>query len=281
MWGVNFPEDASQREEASAASNMFAIKLKRLIFHILKKTPADMPMVEYWKTKDSVQAKLMTGKDGSTVMQMDGEKHVFPGFPRGHILYGRLSKLKHEIKNQIFNDSWANLENGATAELIVRNIETIALPNIFKLFEESKYDLMPTSRMAAPVREIHRAWTAIATTEMSRTLRDIFCHIIQEDDAYRFRVQWAAQFFKPRPWADNLQRFEQAMKFTEDAEVIGDMKERQRLWRRIFLVWLGHNRAQFEAFVKEVDWKKVRMSEADKYFFRGKWFKVDLDKFEY
>lgn len=260
---------------------MFYIYLKRLFFSLLKKTPADMRMVEYWKTRESVQAKLMKAKDGSTVMQMDGEKEVFPGFPRGHILYGRLSKLKHEIKNQIFNDSWANLENGATAELVVNNIETIALPNIFQLFEESKYDLMPPARMSPAVREIHRAWTKIAKSPMSLKLRDIFCHIIQEDDAYRFRVQWAAQFFKPRPWADNLWRLEQSMRFMENAEIIDDMKERQRLWRRIFLVWLGHHRDQFEAFVKEVDWKKVRMSESDKYFFRGKWFKVDLDKFEY
>lgn len=260
---------------------MFLIKLKRLFFSLLKKTPADMRMVEYWRTKESVQAKITKGVDGSTVMIMDGEKETFPGFPRAHILYGRLSKLKHEIKNQVFNDSWANLENGATADLVVRNIETIALPNIFTLFEESKYDLMPPQRMSAAVREIHRAWTKIAKSEMSLKLRDIFCHIIQEDDAYRFRVQWAAQFFKPRPWADNLWRFEQSMKFMENAEIVDDMKERQRLWRRIFLVWLGQNRDQFEAFVKEVDWKKVRMSEADKYFFRGKWFKVDLDKFEY
>lgn len=238
-------------------------------------------MVKYWKTSDAVQAKLMKGEDGSTVMQMDGEDHVFPGFPRGHILYGKLSKLKHEIKNQIFNDSWANLENGVTHELVVKNIESIALPRIFALFEESKYDMLPPERMSASVREIHRAWTAVAKSDMALKLRDIFCHIIQEDDAYRFRVQWAAQFFKPRKWADNLWRFEQTMKFMEDAEVIGDMKERQRLWRRIFLVWLGYNREQFEAFINEVDWKKVRMSEADKYFFRGKWFKVDLDKFEY
>lgn len=240
-----------------------------------------MPMVSYWKTKDKVQAKLMRGADGSTVMQMEGEKHLFPGFPRGHILYGRLSKLKHEIKNQIFNDSWYALERGETPENVVQHIENVALPNIYELFEASRYDLVPPSKMAAPVREIYRAWTKIAKDEKSLILRDIFCHIIQEDDAYRFRVQWAAQFFKPRPWADNLWRFQKAMEFMEHAEVIDDMKERQRLWRRIFLVWLGKNRDQFEAFIREVDMKKVRMSEADKYFFRGKWFKVDLDKFEY
>lgn len=240
-----------------------------------------MPMVKYWKTADKVDAKIVKSEDGSMLMHMQGEDHVFPGFPRGYLLYSRLSKLKHEIKNQVFNDSWANLENGASNELVARNIETIALPNIFTLFEESKYDLVPPQKMSPAVREVHRAWTKVSSSQNSLILRDIFCHIIQEDDAYRFRLQWFAQFFKPRAWVDNLQRLEQAMKFMENAEVIDDMKERQRLWRRILLVWVGQNRAQFEAFCKECDWKKVRMTEADKYFFRGKWFKVDLDKFEY
>lgn len=240
-----------------------------------------MPMVEYWKTQEKVQAKLMKGSDGSTIMQMEGEKYAFPGFPRSHILFGKLSKLKHEIKNQIFNDSWANLENGSPDELVVRNIEQIALPNIFRLFEDHKYDMQPVSKMCIPVREIHRAWTKIAKTKEALLLRDIFCHIMQEDDAYRFRMQWVAQFWKPRPWADNLYRFKKAMEFMEHAEVVDDMKERQRLWRRILLVWFQENRAQFEAFVREVDWNKVKMTERDKFFFRAKWFKVDLDKFEY
>lgn len=239
-----------------------------------------MDMVQYWKRSQSVQAKLMRGADGSTVMQMEGEKHVFPGFPRGHVLFGKLSKLKHEIKNQIFNESWYALEAGATEEQIVRHIQDVALPNIYALFEDSRYDLVPPQRMSAAVREIHRAWTVIGKTKESLILRDIFCHIMQEDDAYRFRVQWAAQFFRPRWWGSNLKRFQWVFEFMEVAEVIGDMKERQRLWRRILLVLYKHV-PEFDALMREIDWKKVRMSKADKFFFRGKWFKVDLDKFEY
>ena len=37
----------------------------------------------------------------------------------------------------------------------------------------------------------------------------------------------------------------------------------------------------FLKFCKEVDWDKVKLSEADKYHFRGKYFRVDLDLFEY
>lgn len=141
--------------------------------------------------------------------------------------------------------------------------------------------MLPPTKMCAPVREIHRAWTKVAKTEHSRKLRDIFCHIMQEDDAYRFRLQWMAQFFKPRWWGDNIKRFEKAMQFMEHAEVIEDMKERQRLWRRILLVCYRQMRPEFESFMREVNWKKVHLSDADKFFFRGKWFKVDLDKFEY
>lgn len=237
-------------------------------------------MVQYWKTQGSVSAKVMKGPDGSTVMQMEGEKYAFPGFPRGHILYGRLSKLKHEIKNQIFNDSWQMLELEVLEKTVVEHIQSKVLPKIYELFQESKYDMLPTTKMCAPVREIYRAWTKVAKTDGSRKLRDIFCHIIQEDDAYRFRLQWMAQFFTPRGWGDNIARFESAMKFMEEAEIIDDMKERQRLWRRILLVCY-RNIPEFGEFMSEVDWKKIRLTEQDKFFFRGKWFKVDLDKFEY
>lgn len=131
------------------------------------------------------------------------------------------------------------------------------------------------------MRELHRAWTKVAKSQSSLKWRDIFCHIIQEDDAYRFRVQWVAQFFRPHFWGDNLKRFAVAMQFMEEAEVIGDMKERQRLWRRILLVMFNQYRAEFEAFVREVDWKKVQLTERDKFFFRGKYFKVDFEKFDY
>jgi len=49
-----------------------------------------MEMVKYWKTQSSVQAKV-TEKDGVTIMIMEGEKYDFPGFPRGHLLFGKLS----------------------------------------------------------------------------------------------------------------------------------------------------------------------------------------------
>jgi len=69
----------------------------------------------------------------------------------------------------------------------------------------------------------------------------------------------------------------------EHAEVIGDMKERQRLLKRILLLIMEDAKIQdlFNKFYKELDWNKVVLSKADKYHFRGKYFKVDWDKFSY
>ena len=37
----------------------------------------------------------------------------------------------------------------------------------------------------------------------------------------------------------------------------------------------------FLKLCKEMNWNKLKLSKADKFHFRGKWFRVDLDKFEY
>ena len=77
--------------------------------------------------------------------------------------------------------------------------------------------------------------------------------------------------------------FAHAMKMLAHAEVIGDMKERVRLWRRILLLMLEDEtiRNLFEKLCKEIDWKKVKLSAGDKYHFRGKYFKVDYPYLEY
>ena len=244
-------------------------------------------MVQYWKRNDKVQAKLMKAPDGSTVMQMENEAYPFPGFPRGHLLFGSLSKLKHEIKNQVFNDHWAKLEAGMPESEIGKEVKKV-LPNIFEILKTQQYHLMPSYKMVPPVREIHRAWTKVATSKKSLLLRDTLCHIIQEDDSYRFRLQWLVMWFNPSSWymrlfGDPVRQLEKAMVMLEHGEVIGDMKERVRLWRRITLAILKDPewRMHFLKLCREIDWNKIKLSPADKFFFRGKYFKVDLDKFDY
>lgn len=235
-------------------------------------------MVSYWKTKEAVQAKVIKNKDGQVFMQMDGEKHRFPGFPRGFLLFGKLSKLKHEIKNQIFNDSWHKLEAGESEESVAAFYRNVTLPKILELAEDTRYDRVPAKSYSDAVRELHRAWTAVIGES---GLKEIVCLILQEDDAYRFRFQWMANYVRLWPWSDHLKVMDYALSMLEHGEVIDDMKERERLFRRIFMVLVRAHKEQFIAFMKEIDWKKVRLSEADKYHFRGKYFKVDYDLFEY
>lgn len=241
-----------------------------------------MPMVSYWRKAESVEAKVMK-QDGVTVMKMAGEPHIFPGFPRGYLLYGKLSKIKHEIKNQVFNDAWARLERGETSKEIVAHIRREVFPQLFELLEQFRYDMVPAESMVPPVKEIYRAWTKVNSSPISLKLRDMLCLILQEDDSYRFRVQWLVTYFRPRWWTNIVSAFDRALGILEHAEVISDMKERQRLFRRIMRVILSDNsiRSNFIKFCKEVDWNKVKLSEADKFFFRGKYFKVDYDLFDY
>src|SRR3990167_7003649 len=245
---------------------------KKWWYRLIKKGPADMPMIKYWKYQDKQEAKATTNKDGELIMKITGEDEDFPGFPRGYLLFGKLSKLKHEIKNQIFNESWKKLELGIPEENIIENIKKTISPNIFALSEETKYDQVPFERMFLPVKEIYRAWTKAAPGENSLKWRDILTFIIQEDDGYRFRLQFLAEYVKPWRWIDPVKQFDRALAMVELGEVIGDMKEKQKLLRRVLLMVLRDKgiRERFDAFVKEVDWNKVKLSKADKYHFRGK-----------
>ncbi len=260
---------------------MLLTKLIRWYFKLTHKSPTDMPMVSYWKTQESIAAKITKSKDGSIIMKMEGEKHDFPTFPRGHILFGHLSKIKHEIKNQVFNESWRKLEDGWDTDAVIRDIKSTLFNEITVEATKSKYDMLPPSSMTPSVREIHRAWRKVSPH--TSVLRDYLCFILQEDDAYRFRVQWLAEWFGWFMKRNPVKSFDYALKMLEHGEVVSDMKERARLLRRILLLTLEDEsiRNQFTALFKEIDWKKVRLTPADKYHFRGKYFKVDLKYLEY
>lgn len=64
----------------------------------------------------------------------------------------------------------------------------------------------------------------------------------------------------------------------EDAEVVEDMKGRIRLIKKVITFFLTEDdayRMRFQWVMERMDMKKVRLSKADKYYFRGKYFKVD------
>lgn len=265
---------------------MYYIKrwILRKLFKILRKRPDTMPMVKYWKTANSAVAKVIQMPDGSTAMAIEGEDEIFPGFPRGHSLFGSLSPLKHQIKNQVFNESWRKLEEDVPKDEIIKDIKEVFRTGLTEFWEKVKYDSVPPEKMVKPVREIWRVLTKLESeSTLIRPIKEIVCFILQEDDAYRFRFQWLFEIFRPRWWIDPIKWFDIALKELENGEVIGDMKERQRLLRRILMLMLEDKRINylFKEFCKELDWKKVRLSKADKYHFRGKYFKVDWDKFDY
>jgi hypothetical protein len=260
----------------------------RLFYKLIGMTPDKMPMVQYWKYKDSCAAKITKAKDGSTVMQLEGEKYPFPTFPRGHLLLGNkpgeyplFSQLKHQIKNKVFNDSWEMLQNGESEEEIVRHIKSKLFGDIAGIAEGLKYDAIPPERMCPSVREIYRSWSKIAP-KTTFPLRDYICFILQEDDAYRMRFQWLVKWFdfvKINP----VKAFEKALRMCEEAEVIGDMKERIKLLRTILMVALKdeHIRTLFVSLFREIKWRKIALTKGDAYHFRGKYFKVDYDVLEY
>lgn len=264
---------------------MYFIKRRilRFIFRVLRRTPNDMPMVKYWKHTVSVQAKVTTAPDGSMRMNMQGEDEPFPGFPRHFALYGNLSKLKHEIKNQIFNDAWAMLHAGKKAEAI-QMIKGKVVSGLKEHLEPMRYDMLPPEKMVPAVREIWRVLTIMEKKEPRlRWFKEALTVVIQEDDAYRFRVQWLISIFRPRWWNDPVKLLSIALEELKHAEIVGDMKEKQVLLKTILMLILEDEyiKKLFLEFCSLIDWNKLKLSSADKYHFRGKWFKVDLDKFEY
>ncbi len=166
--------------------------------------------VKYWKSKEAARAKVIHGADGSLQMQIEGEKYPFPGFPRGHVLTGSLAGVKHKLKNMVFNKAFEELEK------MEGNITT---------------DAVPAEKMAPAVRELHRVLMELENAEIVpdmkgriKLIRKVLCHFFNEDDAYRFRFQWA---------------------------------------------------------MERMNMSKIKLSKADKYYFRGKYFKVDHDIFDY
>lgn len=257
-------------------------------------------MVRYWMFGETQKAKVTTAKDGHYIMWIKGEKYPFPGFPRGTLLFSSLSKLKHEIKNKIFNDAWAHLESGKTDKETATYIKGEAMDYVLSLHGLLKHKILPIKRMVLPIQELWRGWAKVEekapkeSREKIRKLKEIMCFILQEDDGYRFRVQWLAGVFNPSSWWRRairlftrktvLEEFEWGLKMMEHAEVTGDMKERIRLLRRILVVFLTDEnvRTHFNNLCQEVNWNKLKLSKADRYYFRAKYFRCDFDKgFEY
>lgn len=262
--------------------------IKKIIRFFTDKYYRNAPMVSYWKTKEAVNARLIVHKDGHYMMDMEGEKYPFPGYPRGFFLFGSLAKLKHEIKNQTFNTIWYKLEEKISNEDIMSTFRKETIPNLQKLVDDIRLDMAPYEKMVPPVKEIYRVFTKIEEETGNRNIKlfkDILTCIMQEDDAYRWRLQDLAQYMNEGfQWKrDYLKELAYGFDMLELAEAVGDMKERERLWKRGFLFLLSDREIYktFQMFCKEVNWNKLYLTKEDKYFFRAKYYKVDRRYYDY
>lgn len=258
-----------------------------------------MPMVQYWKRNNGVvAAKVMKDKNGALIMKMEGEKEPFPGFPRGHLLFGTLSKLKHEIKVQIFNESWAKLEEGVPVKDIISDVKRKIVSGLRitddktipvgksgeKIMDYCLLDMVPPEKMVPTSREVWRVLSIMEKKEPRlHWFKLALTYILQEDDAYRFRFQWLAGVLTGWLFKNPIKSLKVALTELENAEIVGDMKAKQRLLKRVLETLLLDRkiRGLFLEFYRLMDWSKVKLTKADKYHFRGKWFKVDWLLFDY
>ena len=257
-------------------------------------------MVQYWKTGDLARAKLVILKDGEYAMVIEGEKYPLQGFPRGPVLFGPIARLKHLAKNLIFNQIWELLEQGKTNQEVMVYVKNAAIPEIVKEINKSKYDMFPYERMCPSMKELWRALTKVEeqmqndlAREQLKVLKEGITFFLQEDDAYRFRLQWIAKFINPKSWWRKIwyigkdysfkKELELVLNFLESSEIVIDMKLRVRLIKRVLMAFLEDKEfgELIEKIAKELNWSKLYLSKSDRYYFRGKYFKVDNEKFDY
>lgn len=190
------------------------------------------PMVNYWLRKEAALAKITFGPDGTRQMYIEGEDQPHQGFPRSHVLFSSIGRLKHVYKTKFFNPVAERLRTRTRPSLDeVKTMLEPAQKDFQAAAANTTVDQTATHRMAPAVRELWRAFEELENAEVVedmklrvRMFKEVLCFFLQEDDAYRYRWQW---------------------------------------------------------LMERLDMKKVRLSKEDKYFFRGKYFKVDHDKFDY
>ena len=247
-------------------------------------------MVRYAKNENSEVKGMIVRTNEGIKMKLQGEKYLFPGHPRGHILtsdyyYTNFSVLKHQIKNKIFNYVWAELEKGTKDDIIIKEIKRVIFEELSPILEESRFDFLPKDKLCIPVKELWRAMSLLEKeSSYVKILKEVLCFIFQEDDGYRFRWLWVndrISWWMRWMGAERLIKdFEKALIYLENAEMIGDMKDKIRLLRRgLILVLKDDNiRNLFIKLFKELNWKKIKTTKADRYYFRGKYFKTDHRK---
>jgi len=144
-----------------------------LINKILRRPP---DRVQYGDKKGREKAyPFVDEKTGEMKLRIKGEKEDLRCFPRHHVLHGPMVELKRRMKNLIIE---------SLAEHIERTVK----------YKRSE------SQWAIPIKELARVFDLWIEAEdepsmrqLVKQLRDPICMLLQEDDAWRFRLQWFLQ----------------------------------------------------------------------------------------
>lgn len=144
------------------------------MFNFLKRDKEQVLYGEKGKGKQWAQPRI-NKKTGEMELYIKDEKYPLRGHPRHSVMHGPMAELKRWMKNMVI-------------EQLAQHIDKI-LPH--KTREQE---------WAEPIKEIARVFDLVIEAEdepemkkLMGQFRDPICMVLQEDDAWRFRVQWALE----------------------------------------------------------------------------------------
>ncbi len=88
----------------------------------------------------------------------------------------------------------------------------------------------------------------------------------------------------PEKMCTAVRELDRVFQKLEDAEIVEDMKGRIKLIRKVMTFFLQEDdayRMRWQWAMGEMNMRKVKLTKADKYYMRGKYFKVDHKKYDY
>lgn len=110
----------------------------------------------------------------------------------------------------------------------------------------------------------------------------VFNQVFEEID--RMAKDMNSEMLPPEKMCPAIRELNRVLQELEDAEVVEDMKARIRLIKKVFTFFLQEDdayRYRFQWVIERLDKSKVKLSKSDKYYFRGKYFKVDHGHYDY
>lgn len=118
---------------------------------------------------------------------------------------------------------------------------------------------------------------------LKKTIKNtVFNEVFEQIDKMTKELEF--DMIPPEKCCPAVRELNRTLQELEDAEVVEDMKARIRLIKKVLTFFLQEDdayRFRWQWVMERLDISKVKLSKGDKYYFRGKYFKVDHDKFDY